>query len=325
MPENPAVDPGPDHIPPSASGAAAPPVIDNARGASWMMMSVITASIMTIAVRMASEGMDSRVIVAYRSIGGLLICAAAMIFIKRLRSRLHFGAPWLHIWRGALIGVSTHFGFYTIANLPLATSTVLFFTAPIITALLSIPLQGEKIGPRRGGAIIAGFIGVLIVMRPGVEGINFAMVSAIISSTLFGIALLSSRGLANQDGPFATFVSSAVMTVIVSLPFAAPVWSIPESGYAWLAIILVAVTSLARSIGDIQAYRLAEAAILAPLTYLRLIFLALAGYVFFAETPDIYTIIGGAVIIASALYIAQRERLMRRRTVAEIMEADQNR
>lgn len=316
MPENPAIDPGSDPVSPSAIATETPAITDNARGASWMMMSVLTSSVMTIGVRFAAEEMNSQVIVACRSIGGLMICAVALIFIRDLRSQLRFSAPWLHIWRGALIGVSTQFGFYTIVHLPLATSTVLFFTAPIITALLSIPIQGERIGPRRGGAIVAGFIGVLIVMRPGMDGFSLAMVTALISSALFGAALLFSRGLANRDGPFSAFVSSAVMTIIVAMPFAAPVWSLPTTGVGWLALALVAISSLARNIGDIQAYRLAEAAVLAPLAYLRLIFLALAGYIFFTETPDIYTVIGGAVIIASALYIAQRERLLKRRAAA---------
>lgn len=316
MPENPAVDTGPDPVALPATPVEASAVTDNARGASWMMMSVLTSAVMTVAVRFAAEEVDSRVIVAWRSIGGLMICAAAMLFIRDLRSQLRFSAPWLHIWRGALIGVSTQFGFYTIVHLPLATSTVLFFTAPIVTALLSIPLQGERIGPRRGGAIVAGFVGVVVVMRPGLDGFEFAMLTGLISAALFGTALLSSRGLANKDGPFAAFVSSAVMTIVVSLPFAVPVWSLPATGYGWLALALVAITSLARNIGDIQAYRLAEAAILAPLAYLRLIFLALAGYLFFSETPDIYTVVGGAIIVASALYIAQRERLLKRRAAA---------
>lgn len=226
---------------------------------------------------------------------------------------MRFSAPGLHIWRGALIGVSTQFGFYTMTQIPLATATVLFFTAPIFVALMSIPLQGERIGPRRGAAIAAGFLGVLIVLRPGADGFHFAMLTGLFSSVLFALALLSSRGLANRDGAFAAYISSAVMTIIVAAPVAAPVWSLPWSAAGWIALSLVTVTAMARNIGDIQAYRLADAGVLAPLTYLRLILIAIASYFIFDETPDRYALIGGAVIIAAALYIARRERLVKRR------------
>lgn len=294
---------------------------DNARGAAWMLMSVVTASVMTLAVRWSSEEMDSRMIVMLRSVGGLGLAMIAFALVPRLRGALRITAPWLHVWRGGLIGVSTQLGFYTITQLPLATATVLFFTAPIFTTLLAIPLQGETVGLRRALAIGAGFLGVLIVMRPAAagaaEGFDFAMLTALASSLLFALALLSSRGLANRDGPFAAYVSSVVMTIIVSVPIAAPVWSagaplLPVSAIGWSALGLVVVTSLARNIGDLQAYRWAEASVLAPLAYLRLILIAGAGYVFFSETPDAWTVTGGAVIVAAALYIAHRERLVRR-------------
>lgn len=286
--------------------------IDNARGAAWMLISVVTASVMTLGVRWAAVELDSRVIVTLRSLGGLALCLIALALAPRLRRELRFTAPWLHIWRGALLGCSTQFGFYTIINLPLATSTVLFFSAGIFTALLAIPLQGERIGPRRAGAIIAGFVGVLIVMRPGAQALDFAMLSALVSSVLFALALLSSRGLATHDGAFNAYISSAVMTALVSVPLAIPVWEVPRTGWVWGVLGVIVLASLVRNIADIQAYRWAEAAVMAPLSYLRLIFIAAAGYFVFDEKPDVYTVIGGGVIIGAALYIAQRERLLSR-------------
>ncbi len=309
MPRTDSAEPSPGEIPAPRPGGAT----DNAGGASWMMLSVFTASVMTVAVKWAAGEVESSVIVVLRSAGGLTLCLFALIAVRDLRSELRFSAPWLHIWRGLLAGCATQFGFYTITELPLATSTVLFFTAPIFTAVMAIPLQGERVGVRRGGAIVFGFLGILIVMRPGAESFEVAILTGLASSLLFGLALLSSRGLANRDGVFASFISSTLLTLLIAIPFAAPVWSLPVSWLGWTAIGLVTATSLVRNMADIQAYRLAEAAILAPLSYLRLILLALAGYIFFSETPDLYTVIGGAVIIASALYIARREQLVRKR------------
>lgn len=199
------------------------------------------------------------------------------------------------------------------ATLPLATATVLFFSAPIFTALMAVPLQGERIGPRRAGAIAAGFLGVLIVLRPGRDGFEPAMLVGLGSSLTFALALLSARGLANRDGAFSAIVSSSVVMALISVPAVTTVWTLDYTMLAWIAVALVMVSGMARNFADIEAYRLAEAAILAPLSYLRLILITLGGYVLFAETPDVYTIAGGAVIVAAALYIARRERLVKRR------------
>ncbi|MEM7545541.1 MAG: DMT family transporter, partial [Pseudomonadota bacterium] len=230
---------------------------DNAAGAAWLMMSVVTAACMTIAVRWSSEELSSSLIVFLRSVGGLVLALTAFSVVRRLRGQMRFSAPLLHVWRGGLIGISTQLGFYTISQIPLATATVLFFSAPIFAALIAIPLHGEKVGLRRGGAIATGFAGVLLVMRPGIIPFDWAMLSAIASSFLFALALLSSRNLANRDGPFAAYLSSAVMTIIVSAPLALPAWSLPASSFGWFALGLVVVMSLARNIGDLQAYRLA--------------------------------------------------------------------
>lgn len=287
--------------------------VDNARGASWMLVSVLSATMMNVAVKWGAEELHSSVLVAMRSLGGLMICLMALLFVKKLRGELSFSVPWQHVWRGALIGASTQCGFYAISHLPLALVTVIFFTAPIFTALLSIPIQGERFGVHRGSAVAAGFLGVLIVMRPELGGFDLAILLALASSVMFALVLLSARSVANHDGPFAAYLSSTVMSLIVSLPLAAPNWSWPQSGEIWWAVVLLAIVSLIRNIADIQSYRYAEAAVLAPLSYLRLIFLVAAGYVFFSETPDARTIAGGALIICAALYIARRERLVKGR------------
>ena len=137
--------------------------------------------------------------------------------------------------------------------------------------------------------------------------------AALGSSALFAMVLLMSRRLANADGPLATYVSAAVMTVLIAGPATGGSFDIPLGAVAIGGLLGVSVASLGRNIADIQAYRLAEASFLAPLAYTRLIFIAAAGYLLFDEIPDVWTIVGGAVIIAAALYIAQRERAQRRR------------
>ncbi|MCO4826035.1 MAG: DMT family transporter [Amylibacter sp.] len=287
------------------------PERDNWRGLKWMFLSVVASSAMTIAARIASQELDSRMVVLGRGALTLIAMFALLALSAKLRRKLQFTNPRSHLIRGFLVAISTQMGFYTIATVPLATTTVLFFTAPIFATILAILIHGEKIGPRRIGAIAAGFVGVLIILRPGFDALELGLITAMGSSLTFAMALTMSRNLSNADGPLSTYFSSVVIMVIVSIPIAAPVMILPDLNLTWIAMIVLIFTSTIRGIGDIEAYRHADAALLTPITYLRLVFIGLAAYLFFNETPDTPTLIGAAIIIASTLYIAQRERALK--------------
>ncbi len=285
---------------------------DNFTAILWILFSVVASSAMTIGVRDISAQLDSTVIVFLRAaVSTALILIAILIFAK-LRKQLKFSRPWLHLIRGTLIAFSTQLGFYSISNLPLSTVTVLFFLAPIWATLLAIPVHGEKVGPRRIAAIAVGFVGALVILRPGFGALHPAMLTAMGSSILFALALNMSRGLARADGAFSTYFSSVIITAIVMLPLAAPVFDTPHNLRAWIAGAVIVVAGAARGYADIEAYRLGEAGILAPITYLRLVFIAVAAYFLYAETPDTPTIIGAVIIIGSTFYIARRETKLRR-------------
>ncbi|QPH53290.1 DMT family transporter [Pontivivens ytuae] len=279
---------------------------DNLRGLGWMLFSVASASAMSVGVRVVSLEIDSRMIVTLRAGLTTLIL---LVLLPLLWRRLRITSWRDHIVRGALIGVSTHLGFYTLAEIPLATATVLFFTAPIFATILAALFQNERVGPRRWAAVAAGFIGAAIILRPGFNALHPAMLAALASSLLFAIALSMSRRVATADGPFSAFVSSVVVTLVLSLPLAAPVWSLPHSTLGWSIMALVVATGAMRNIADIQAYRYAEAGLLAPVTYLRLVLIGLAGYVLFGEVIDSYTGVGATLIVVSTLYIAHRARV----------------
>lgn len=296
---------------PSAMPINPNPERDNWRGLKWMLLSVVSSSAMTIAARFASQELDSRLIVLMRGMLTFVMLMVLLALFKKLRAQLSFTQPSAHIWRGILVALSTQMGFYTIANVPLATTTVLFFTAPIFATILSIIFHKEKIGPRRIAAIAIGFAGVLIIMRPGFDALELGLITAIGSSLFFAMALTMSRNLSNADGPLSTYFSSVVIMVLVSAPIAAPVFEIPDLSITWIALIVLVVTSSVRGIADIEAYRHADAALLTPITYLRLVFIGLGAYLFFNETVDSPTLIGATIIISATLYIAQRERMQR--------------
>lgn len=291
---------------------ATPGAIDNLRGLAWMLVAVLMASVMAVAVRSLSVDMDSRAIVLVRAaiIVGMIV--VALPFSRALRG-MRFSRPWLHVSRGALIGIATQLGFYTLSHVPLATASVLFFTAPIFATILAATMIGERVGPRRWAAVAAGFVGAVVILRPGIQGFDAGMLAALGSSACYAIALTQSRGIAQADGPAAALVSSNVMTLIVSLPAAWPVLTVPSSQGYWAFLMVLVAAGILRGLADIQAYRHGEAAVLAPVTYLRIILVGLAGYVFFDEVIDGPTLLGAAIIVSSTLYIARRESIRRHR------------
>jgi drug/metabolite transporter (DMT)-like permease len=297
--------PDPSEIAPTPPRATVREGPDNARGVAWMLVSVVTASAMTVAARELSTEMDSRMVVLLRA-ALTLVAILPFLPLPALRREMRLTRPRLHLVRGGLIAVSTHLGFFSIASLPLATATVLFFTAPIFATVLAGPINGERVGPRRWAAVLLGFLGALIILRPGLGEFQPATLAALASSLMMALAHALSRGLAEADGPVSAYLSSVVLTLALSLPLAAPVWALPSDGFAWTVVALLVLTSAGRGLGDLQAYRLGEAAVVGVVGYLRLVLIGLAGWWLFAETPDAFTILGGAVIVGSTLYIARR-------------------
>ena len=285
---------------------------DNLRGIMWMMISVIGASVMTIVVRLASADISSLEVVFFRSVLATALVCVALVLASPMRKQLSFSKPYTHLIRGILVAAATHFGFYTIAHIPLATATVLFFTAPIFATVLSIFVHGESIGPRRIASIFAGFIGAVVVLRPGFSELSFGMLTAIGSSITFALALAMTRGIAQADGPLSTYLSSVVITAIATLPFMFNGTGIPTEITTWALLLIVALMSMVRGVADIYAYRYGEAGILAPAAYTRLVFIGIAAYIMFNEIPDLPTITGATIIIGSTLYIARREAMLKK-------------
>lgn len=286
---------------------------DNMRGMGWMGVSVLGASVMTIAVRGASLEISSHMIVFYRSFVILVILAVVLAGSAKARGAMRFSQPWLHVLRGSLIGAATVMGFYTLATIPLATGTVLLFTAPIFATLINMYLHGEKVGPRRITAMALGFLGALIILRPDADGIALGMLTAIGGSLCFALALSLSRNLTRADGVISTFASSIFFTALVSLPMAISDFQVPQLGWTWVAVFIVAAASMMRNYADIMAYNLAEAALLAPLSYTRLVLIGVAAYVLYNEVPDTATYVGAAVIVGASIYMAYREAYLRRK------------
>ena len=280
---------------------------DNLRGALWMLLSVAGATGMTVLVRDLSPTLHSAMIVFLRSAVGLLF-VLPLLARKGGGARLRVRRPWLHLLRGVLIAMALNTGFYAIWQLPVATATILFFLAPVFSTMLAPLMVGEKVGPTRWSAVGIGFLGALIVLRPDLGHIELGSLSAVASSLMFALVLLLGKIASREDGADTVFFWSIVLPVVLTLPMALPVWSMPDRWLTWVALVALAAASSVRGYADIRAFAVGEASFVGPVSYLRLPAIGFAGWWLYGETLDAMTLLGGGIIAGSTLVIMLRER-----------------
>ncbi len=212
----------------------------------------------------------------------------------------------LQIFRGTASLVSWLFYYYTFQVLDFAVATTLNFTTALFVVFLAGPIMRERVGAWRWAATGIGFVGVLLVVRPGAGGDALGILAGL-ASALCGVAIVfSNRTLGLSDRVETTMFWVGVVTVVGSLPPALSVWAPPSAAAAGLAM-LGAVIGAAGLWLILIAYRLGEASALAPIPYLRLVFAAAAGWAVFGERPDLWTLAGSATIAVSAILLARAE------------------
>ena len=279
---------------------------DNLIGAGWMIASCVAATGMSVGVRTLSEHLEAPMIAFLRCLLGLWILAPMLLDGTLPGVRLT--RPWLHLLRGVLMGGALNFGYFALGALELTTATLLFFLAPVFATVLAGPILGERVGAPRWAAVGAGFLGAILILRPGAAPLEAGAVAAVASALCFAVSLMMSRIIGREDGPRAVMVTSTVVATLISLPPALLVWRLPDSLTLWGWITFLVLASSARMYADIAAYTRGEAGFIAPFSYLRLLLVGLAGWLLFSEIPDEWEALGGSVIVLSTLVIAYRER-----------------
>ncbi len=287
---------------------------ENLTGAGWMIVSCLGATAMSVMVRLLGDAQMEAVQMAFlRSALGVVVLAP--IFVRAAARHeampVRFSRPWMHLVRGTLFAVATTTGFYALAHLPLATATTLFFLAPVFATVFAALFAGERVGPRRWSAVGAAFLGALVILQPGVLPLDLAMVAAVASALMFALALLITRPLSSADGATSIMLSSAVVAAAVLIVPTALAW-VPVPVWAWGLVAVLVLASQLRMIADVRAYSLADAGFLAPFAFIRLLFVAAAGWLFFREGIDAPTLLGAAIIVGSSVFIAWREARLKR-------------
>lgn len=241
-----------------------------------------------------------------RSIIGLAIFVLIGRQFGGVKSLLTRRWPW-HLLR-TLLATGAMFGFfYGLARMPLVDALTLGFTAPLMVTALSVPMLGEHVGWRRWTAVVIGFIGVLIILRPGGGDFSLAAVAVLFAAFCYASLAITARKLATTESSYAlsVYVITGPMIISSSL-LGRGGWTSPDAN-GWLLFVLAGSCSVIAWIGIIGGYRRAAPAMLAPFEYTALIGGAIAGYLIWDEVPDRWVVIGASTIIASGLFVVYRE------------------
>ena len=203
--------------------------------------------------------------------------------------------------------VSLSLFFYAISLIPIAEATMLAYASPIFITLLSIPILSEKIGIRRWGAVILGFLGVVVVAQPGSAIFSLGGLIAILSALTAAIVAIWLRKLSDTEHvtTIGIIYNSLGSLVFLGWTFVAG-WVAISGLYDWLLLITVGIAASFQQFFFIIAFRYSEASLLAPFEYLILIFSAMVGYLFWQEVPALTSIIGGMLIVSGGLVILAR-------------------
>ena len=227
--------------------------------------------------------------------------------------------PVMHTIRAALLIAATAFFFMALHYLSIADTLAIFFVQPLIVTLLSPLVLGETVGIRRWLAVIIGFIGTLIIIRPGFQELNPGVFLALAAGASLAVYLLLTRRIAGSAPAMVTSFYTALMGAIITTVIVFFVWHPPTLAQWGLFVLLAAIANGGHYL-IIRAYDHAEASLLAPLAYSEMIMATVLGWYIFGDFPDIWTFVGVAILIACAIYISWRERV---RNVEPIRDFEQ--
>lgn len=270
-------------------------------------------------------GMDALVkwVSARHPVGQIVFFRNAFAFIPILLflpgggglAALKTRRPAGHILR-ALAGIGAMVCFFGAFSLmPLSEAVAIGQAGPIFLTALSVPLLGEKVGIRRWSAVVAGFVGVLVMTRPGAGVFDPAALLAVAGAVLYALAMISIRRLSATERPLTIvfyFTLCAAFAGALSLPFQ---WVTPAPLDLVFLISIGLIGGFAQ-FAMTQAFRLAPVAIIAPYEYGALVFAMMFGYLIWGEVPDAFLLIGAAIVVASGLYILHRETVLSRARAA---------
>ena len=276
----------------------------NVQGALWLVSGGFIFTCNGVMIRLLSDQVDSVQTAFFRAFFSVLMLLPLMLSgrVKPWHSTRIHG----HFWRTFMGTVSMVLGFYAVSMLPLADATALGFSQPLFSVCVAALVLREKVRWRRWSATIVGFIGVLVMVRPGAGSLQPGALVALTNALTVALSILLVRRLSNSEAPLMILTQFAIWSTLLLAVPAIWVWRWPDA-WGWVLAIGVSASATIGQYFWVQAFKAGEMSAIAPFEYLRLPFAVFMGWLIFGQMPEIWTYVGAAIVIGSALYIAQRE------------------
>mgnify|MGYP002713034506 CR=1 FL=1 len=282
------------------------------RGILLMCIGVATL----ILLEMSAKGAAAAGVPVAQTVWGRFavhLLAFALIFGPRMgKNLIATGNLKIQLARSLLLLLMTLASFLALKHLQMAQVTSIGFATPLLVAALSVPILKEVVGFHRWSAILVGFLGVLLVVRPGMDGMHWAMLVLLGGITCYSFYLILTRQIAGKEDPVTSVFYTALFgAIFMSLPMPW-VWQTPQTGQAWAFMLLTGIFGGFAHFLIIIAHQYAPASLLAPFYYTQIVWSVLVGFIAFGDKPDGFTSAGAGVVIASGLYLMARERRTKR-------------
>ena len=287
------------------------------RGILLMLAAALAFSFMNVLIRAASSQLHAFEIAFFRNLFGLLFMLPwfmkyGMVVIQTARLPLF-------MLRAVLGLISMLCFFWGLTVLPLAKAVALGFTVPLFVTIGAAVVLKEEVHMRRWLAVLFGFIGTLIILRPTVDGDLFPSLIVILSAVTMAISVLIIKNLSRTERPNTIVIFMVLLMTPLSFPVALTVWQWPDA-WTWFLLILLGFSGSMGHLLFTHAIRSSEVSLVMPFDFARLPFVIVLAWIFFNETVDQWTLIGASVVFASGAYIAHREAQLNRRR-ARVLKA----
>jgi drug/metabolite transporter (DMT)-like permease len=284
----------------------------NLRGILWISMGTIAFALNDVCVKQLGRKFDPMEIAFFRYLVGFVILSP--VFWRMGKEGLATARPGIHFLRLVMACIAQIGVFMSLIHLYLADATAISFSRPLFTTIVAVILLSELVSRKRWVATGIGFIGVIIMVRPGHDGYDPIALIAVGAAMTFAVANVLIRMMSTTEPPnrilFYYHLGGTLVFVGPTIWF----WSQPV-GVEWLLLAAIGALTTIGMIGFVRGFSAGESNAVGPMEYIRLIYAALLGFYIFAEVPDIWTAVGATIIVGSTLYIARDEHYRNRKAV----------
>ncbi|MBO6949921.1 MAG: DMT family transporter [Rhodospirillales bacterium] len=278
----------------------------NIRGSIIILIASLVSVLMSSLIKHVGQTIPVIEILFFRQIMVLIIISP--VILKNRATVFKSSIYGMHFLRATLSIVAMYLGFSAVVNMPLAEVTAISFARILFTTILAIIFLREVVGIRRWTSVMFGFVGVLVIIRPDPDNINIYALMAVVSAMFVSVVQILLRKISQIDNASTILVfHSVTITLVMAVPTYFQ-WVMPSLDEMIFIVMIGSLMSLMQWM-FIKALKVGEAAAIAPMEYVRLIYAGIIGVVFFAEIPTIWTFSGAAIIVASTLYTMRRNAL----------------